>query len=154
MLKILRADSSLRPPFPTVFAEVSFQGDRSLEMKRHCPSDHFAAGWTAVLSLGRYDHTRGGHIVLWDWNVVVEMPPRSLFYFPSGVLRYSFLPVAPSEERCAIVFHSGGGLFLWAGCGYRPFSGVGPNSSSTGWERWQEAADLFSHSSSLAMDRP
>ncbi|KAK7035077.1 hypothetical protein R3P38DRAFT_2518604 [Favolaschia claudopus] len=39
---------------------------------------NLAFGWCAAQALGRFDHTKGGHLVLWDLNLVIEFPHGAL----------------------------------------------------------------------------
>ncbi|TFK84222.1 hypothetical protein K466DRAFT_456696, partial [Polyporus arcularius HHB13444] len=148
LFKVLEQDHTLHPPFETVFAEVTFDwAGSTTHVFKGVATNHYAGGWCAILTLGRYDHKRRGQIVFWDLNVVVELPPRSVIFIPSGIVRYSILAVAPHEQRCTMTLHSGGGLFLWAGCGYRAFpafSAAGQQFAHTGLDRWKDALSLFS----------
>jgi len=70
-------------------------------------------GWCAVTSMGRYDHTKGGHLVLWDLNLAVEFPPNSTIFIPSAILRHSNTAVGPAEHRSSVTQYNSAGLFRW-----------------------------------------
>ncbi|KAJ7606432.1 hypothetical protein B0H17DRAFT_1154057 [Mycena rosella] len=57
--------------------------------------------WLAITMLGEFDHTRGGHSILWDLGRVFEFPPGATILLP-GILRYSFAKVQPGETRYLI----------------------------------------------------
>lgn len=71
-------------------------------------------GWCAVTSLGAFDHTKGGHLVLWDLELVVEFPPHSTIFIPSAVLTHSNTTIGPTERRSSITQYNSSGLFRWA----------------------------------------
>src|SRR5882762_4619472 len=54
-----------------------------------CSFDHtnpgnLPFGWCAITALGPFDPTQGGHLVLWDLQLVIEFPPGSTILIPSA----------------------------------------------------------------------
>jgi hypothetical protein len=68
-------------------------------------------GWCAIQALGEFDPTKGGHLVLWDLNLIVEFPPGALILLPSATLVHSNVPVAPGEKRASFTQFSAGSIF-------------------------------------------
>jgi hypothetical protein len=66
-----------------------------------------------ITSLGTYDHQRGGHIVLWDENKVIELPSGATVMFVAGSKRYSFIPVARGQERFLFRQFCNAGVLRW-----------------------------------------
>jgi hypothetical protein len=52
--------------------------------------------WTTI---GKYDHKKGGGIILWDAKRMIEMPSGSTIVFPAGTKSFSWVGVAPNETR-------------------------------------------------------
>jgi hypothetical protein len=72
----------------------------------------------SVTSLGSYDHTKGGHLVLWDLNLAIEFPPYSTILFPSAMIRHSNVDIGPEEHRSSITQYNSHGLFRWVAYDY------------------------------------
>ncbi|TFK61426.1 hypothetical protein BDN72DRAFT_936115, partial [Pluteus cervinus] len=76
-------------------------------------------GLCAVQSLGRFDHTKGGHIVLWEAKVFAEFPPNSVILIPSATITHSNLPCQPHETRISFTQYCAGGLFRFVDNGFK-----------------------------------
>jgi hypothetical protein len=55
----------------------------------HIDFANLAWGWCAITSLGRFNPDLGGHLVLWDLNLVVRFPPGSTILIPSALFHHS-----------------------------------------------------------------
>ena len=101
----------------------------------------------AIVALGDYDPSKGGHLLLWDLKVAVRFPPGALIFLPSAILRHSNVAVGPSERRYSFTQYTAGGLFRWFECGFqsqKAFEAKGNKHRRTGWERWEEGVQRFS----------
>ncbi|TFK78156.1 hypothetical protein K466DRAFT_461735, partial [Polyporus arcularius HHB13444] len=67
----------------------------------------------AIVALRNYDPTLGGHLMLWDFQLIIESPPGALILILSAILRHSNTPVQEGEERMSFTQFSAGGLFCW-----------------------------------------
>jgi hypothetical protein len=56
----------------------------------------------------------GGHLVLWDFGLVIEFPP-----IPSAFLRHSNTSVCEGESQYSIIQYAAGGLFCWMYHGFK-----------------------------------
>ncbi|KZP03461.1 hypothetical protein FIBSPDRAFT_915308 [Athelia psychrophila] len=112
-----------------------------------CTFDHvdpanLPFGLCAVTALGDFDHTRGGHLVLWDLKLIIEFPAGSTALLPSAVLRHSNIATQPGETRNS---------------GMQPTAAYMESLSREDWEaemersaaRWQEGVRLYSTLTSL-----
>ncbi|KAJ7790243.1 hypothetical protein B0H14DRAFT_3501918, partial [Mycena olivaceomarginata] len=70
-------------------------------------------GWCAVQSMGRFDPTLGGHLILWDLKMVIEFPAGALILLPSATIAHSNVPVQDGDERISFTQFSLGGLFRY-----------------------------------------
>jgi hypothetical protein len=100
-------------------------------------------GWglCSITSLGSYDPTKGGHLILWDLGLVVEFPPYSTVFLPSAIVLHSNTPIAEGETRMAITQYNASGLFLWKAYGNMPQKVAG-KSTSAHW--WKNPRHMFS----------
>lgn len=99
-------------PFPAgVFAAAAFNCGPKVWTFKHRDVLNLPYGWCAVQALGRFDATKGGHLILWDLKLIIEFPPGTLILFPSATLLHSNIPVADDEERVSFTQWSAGGLF-------------------------------------------
>ncbi len=75
--------------------------------------------WCHITALGRYDPTKGGHIILFDLRVAVEFPPSASIFIPSGVARHANVAIQPGEMRQAFTQFCPGGLLRWVDGGFQ-----------------------------------
>ncbi|KAF9060393.1 hypothetical protein BDP27DRAFT_1493380, partial [Rhodocollybia butyracea] len=85
----------------------------------HVDAANLCFGWCSITALGKFDYTRGGHLILWDLGLYIRFPPGSTILIPSALLVHSNVPVAPGEERYSFVQYSSAGLFRWVENGFR-----------------------------------
>ncbi|KAJ7020974.1 hypothetical protein C8F04DRAFT_1213931 [Mycena alexandri] len=108
-----------------------------------------AFGWCAVQ--GKFDPTRGGHLVLWNLKLVIEFPPGALVLLPSAKIAHSNVPVADGDERVSFTQFSAGGIFRYIDNGCQTVEELA-NSDPEEYERlaariagrWQEGLNLLS----------
>lgn len=115
-----------------------------------------------VHSLGRFDYTKGGHLILWDLKLVIEFPPGSTILLPLSTLRHGNTTIQEGEERMSFTQYCAGGLIRWVKYGFR--SGVSLEETAAGRRfkarvdgdpdvRWREALNKFSNRDELVRDR-
>ncbi|KAG8963807.1 hypothetical protein FRC00_004996 [Tulasnella sp. 408] len=85
----------------------------------HRDIKNLANGICIVLVLGSFNHQLGGHIVLHEAALIVEMKPGEALFLPSAVVTHETIPIRSGETRYSLVFYSAGGLFRWQDCGSR-----------------------------------
>ncbi|KAJ7202014.1 hypothetical protein GGX14DRAFT_370630 [Mycena pura] len=79
----------------------------------HLDFANLAWGWCAVTALGDFDPDYGGHLILWDWKLVIRFPPGSTILIPSTLLRHSNTRIRKFERRSSFVQYTAGALFRW-----------------------------------------
>lgn len=72
--------------------------------------------WTTI---GKYDHKKGGGIILWDAKRMIEMPSGSTIVFPAGTKSFSWVGVAPNETRFLVRQFCHAGVVRWVEKGGR-----------------------------------
>jgi len=123
------------------FSAVTFNLGPDACTKPHKDSWDLTWGWCAVTSLGNFDHTKGGHLVLWDLGMVVEFPPHSTILFPSTIITHSNTAIQDGEWRSSVTQYNVAGLFRWVAYGHS-LNREGP--SGTDW--WDNFNHMFSTS--------
>lgn len=148
MHTLLDDNPALEPNFKnSVFGGATF--NLSPQVFTHIHTDHLnlPAGWCAISAIGNFDPKEGGHLVLWDLNLMIEFPPGALVLIPSAVLRHSNTAVRPSESRSSFTQYSAGGLFRWVACGcksQKDFLAGGGMYNIDGEERWLRSVGMWS----------
>lgn len=111
----------------------------------------------AITALGNFDHTLGGHLVLWDLKLVIEFPAGATILLPSATLRHSNIAVQDGETRYSFSQYAAGGLFRWVDQGMQCAKAFWESLSDDEWEaemakseaRWRKGVKLFSTLTSL-----
>jgi len=68
--------------------------------------------------MGPYDHKKGGHLVLFNIDRIIEFPPGSHILIPSAVMRHANMAIQPHERRMGFTQYTAGGLFRWVDQGF------------------------------------
>ncbi|KAJ7718175.1 hypothetical protein B0H14DRAFT_2412564 [Mycena olivaceomarginata] len=127
----------LNRPFPkSVFSSAAFNFGPRVWTFKHRDICNLAFGWCAVQSLGPFNVAKGGHLVLWDLQMVVEFPAGALILLPSATVAHSNVVVEVGEERISFTQFTSGGLFRWVdngGCTAGELEREDPDE----WERMQ-----------------
>ena len=98
-------------------ATVNF-GPRTTCFK-HKDFNNLAFGWCAITSLGNFDPSRGGHLILWELGLVITFPAGATVLIPSACISHSNTAVRPDETRYSFTQYSAGGLFRWVERGFQ-----------------------------------
>ncbi len=135
------------------FACASFNlGPQSVSYV-HCDHLNLPFGLCTITALGDFDYHLGGHLVLWDLEMIIEFPPGTTILIPSAILRHSNTALADtSERRYAFVQYSAGALFRWVECDFqtqKTFFAAGRKFVQSGVQRWQRGVGMFSKLSDL-----
>ncbi len=141
-------DPTLRRNFHhNVFACATFNVGPNTMTHKHLDFLNLPYGMCAVTPLGNYDHTRGGHIVLWELRMIIEFPPMCSGLIPSGVISHSNIAIQPGETRHSFTQYSAGGLFRWRAAGYQTLKNLrkgGGELPGSGHERWKSGVEMWS----------
>jgi hypothetical protein len=116
-----------------------------------------AAGWCHITAMGQYDHTKGGHLVLFDIGRIIEFPPGSHILIPSAVMRHANTALQPGETRVGLTQYAAGALFRWVDSGFckseRATSEVRARMATEAPIRFETLLNLYSKPDGLAHDR-
>ena len=86
-----------------------------------------APNWCAITALGRFNPDRGGHIILWEYRLIVRFPPGSTICIPSATVTHSNVQVARGEVRMSFTQYTAAGLFRWAACKFQSMQDFSKN---------------------------
>ncbi|KAJ6522138.1 hypothetical protein DFH09DRAFT_938493, partial [Mycena vulgaris] len=150
--KLRKEHPDLRRPFThSAFFCTAFNFGRNVWTFKHRDTLNLAYGWCAVQALGNFDPKHGGHLVLWDLNLVVEFPPGALILIPSATIAHSNVPVRDDEERVSFTQFSVGGIFRYVDNGCRTEKQLeeeDPEQYAQLMElkagRWEEGLNMYS----------
>lgn len=59
---------------------------------------------------GDYDWTAGGHLILHEAQLVIQLRPGDLILFPSALVTHANIPVSAGESRYSLTAYSAGAL--------------------------------------------
>lgn len=111
---MLARDLSLAENFNEgAWAAMTVDSGRQTVACPHTDPGNLAFGWSCITSLGDFDPQEGGHLVLWDVNIVVTFPPGYVVFILSAVVLHSNTPISPTEHRYSMTQYSAAGLFRW-----------------------------------------
>jgi hypothetical protein len=120
MARLFAHDSTLRRIFPNyVWPAATFNFGPITITFPHIDPGNLAWGWCSIAALGRFDPTKGGHIVLWDLGIIIEFPPGSTILVPSALVVHSNTPIQDGETRYSFTQYCAGGLFRYIANGFR-----------------------------------
>ncbi|KIY61874.1 hypothetical protein CYLTODRAFT_314150, partial [Cylindrobasidium torrendii FP15055 ss-10] len=72
-------------------------------------------GWNPVTVFGPFDHTKGGHIVLEDFNIMIQAPHGTSYAIMGACVSHGNAPLADptTEHRSSFTQYMPGGLRRW-----------------------------------------
>lgn len=124
----------------------------------HLDLKNLAAGLCVIAVFGDFDHKLGGHLILHELKLVVEMQPGDAIFIPSAVITHANIPIARGETRQSLVLYSAGGLFRWTAAGkktHTQWKRDDPKAfeahQKEGEKRWREGWNLFLNVSDLKL---
>ncbi|KAK6996432.1 hypothetical protein R3P38DRAFT_2365373, partial [Favolaschia claudopus] len=99
----------------SVFSAITIElgGPHFRTDHRGVPWEYEPASWAILTAIGNYRPVNRGHIIFWDFGLVVQFPPGATILIPPGLIRYSFVKVAEHHTRYSIL--------QWAGAGIQRF---------------------------------
>ncbi|KAJ7824906.1 hypothetical protein B0H14DRAFT_2369278, partial [Mycena olivaceomarginata] len=85
----------------------------------HVDHANKADGMCLIGALGEFDPDLGGHLVCWDYNLIIRFPPGCSILIPSAVVTHSNTPIQDGEEQFSLIQYSAGSLFRWVANGFK-----------------------------------
>ncbi|KAF7793621.1 hypothetical protein EIP86_004735 [Pleurotus ostreatoroseus] len=147
--------------FPrSVFPTATFNLGPQVATLEHVDSTNLPFGWCAIYASGNFDPKRGGHLIFRKLRLVVEFPPGSVVFVPSGTLQHGNTAIQEHETRRSFTQYAPGGLFRWVYYGFRSEKMLElvdeerlTHSTDSAPARIKNAIGMFSTANSLHRDR-
>ena len=77
------SEEELRRVWPrTPWAATTFNFGPQTVCFKHIDYNNLAFGWCAITALGTFDHTKGGHLILWDLGIIIEFRAGCMIPIP------------------------------------------------------------------------
>jgi len=84
----------------------------------HRNTKNLPFGLCAVTTLGNFDSTKEGHLVLPDLCLIIQFPANSTILLPSVTLIHANTPVQEGESHMSFIQFAVGNLFCYVDCGF------------------------------------
>jgi len=145
----------------SIFPAASFNCGPQTVSLDHTDYNNLSHGLCALTALGKYDHTLGGHLILFGLKLVAQFPSGSTALIPSGCMDHGNTPIREGETRLSIAQYAAGGLFRWVAYGFRSAKSLLKSNAGKALkqkidkeagERWREGLALFSTMDGLQAD--
>ncbi|KAJ7185972.1 hypothetical protein C8R46DRAFT_881604, partial [Mycena filopes] len=141
----------LFPEAMSVFAACTFNFGPNTVTFPHVDAANLAWGWCCITALGNFNPDLGGHLILWDLNLVIRFPPGSTIMIPSALLRHSNASIQQGETRYSFTQYTAGSLFRWIHNGNRSNKSVLANATPSDLDgreqqrarRWEDGLRMF-----------
>ncbi|CCA75291.1 hypothetical protein PIIN_09275, partial [Serendipita indica DSM 11827] len=74
----------------------------------HCDAANISYGICAVMPVGLFEPSQGGHLVLHKLKIVLEVQPGNVVFLPSALIMHSNIPLPNGAKRQSVVWWSCG----------------------------------------------
>jgi DNA segregation ATPase FtsK/SpoIIIE-like protein len=79
----------------------------------HTDHNNLSHGWCSITPLGDFNPTLRGHLVLWNFKLIIEFPLGSTILILLSIIVHSNTPIKPNKTRNSIVQYASGHLYRW-----------------------------------------
>jgi hypothetical protein len=90
----------------------------------HTDGKNFGCGLCFISPYGFFDYTAGGHLVLHELKLILELPPGAIAFIPSALITHSNIPIAAGERRQAFTGYTPARMFQWVENGFKKIEDV------------------------------
>jgi hypothetical protein len=84
----------------------------------HVDALNLSTGLCLVIPLGNFDPRKGGHLILHELRLFLELPPGSIVLFPSAIISHENVTISDGESRRAFTGFTPAFMFQWAENGF------------------------------------
>lgn len=109
-----------RPSAHLPFAGMTLNTGPTTVVEAHRDSNNRVDGVCFTTGLGPFDHEKGGHLVLHEPQLIIELPPGYTLAFPSACITHEGLPISHEEARMSFTAYSAGALFRYEENDFQP----------------------------------
>lgn len=134
-------------PFPNLpFTSFTLNVDRQCICLPHVDGSNLSFGLCLICPFGKFNHRKGGHLVLHDLHLILELSPGSIAFIPSALIIHSNLGIGHGETRHAITAYTPANIFRWCLDGLQLSPNRSPEEQDrVGRMRWKYGKSLFPH---------
>ncbi|KAF9439749.1 hypothetical protein P691DRAFT_689879, partial [Macrolepiota fuliginosa MF-IS2] len=111
---VVQRNPNLKAIFPKSVFSTCCINFGPVTTRPHRDVQNYPFGLCAIQALGMFDHTKGGHLVLWEANLALEFPAGATALIPSSLITHSNTPISGSEKRASFVQYTQGELLRYA----------------------------------------
>jgi hypothetical protein len=79
----------------------------------HVDGNNLTSGLCLVIPFGNFNPQNGGHLILHELRMVLELPPGSIVLFPSAIISHENIAVEAHQERRSLTAYTPGSMFQW-----------------------------------------
>ncbi|KAH9482317.1 hypothetical protein JR316_0004415 [Psilocybe cubensis] len=135
----------------SIFPAAAFNLGPSVVTFRHRDMKNCPFGMCSIQALGKFDPTKGGHLIVWELGLIIKFPAGSTILLPSATLSHSNVTIGKDEERASFTQFCHGGLFRWVDYGFQTEKSLCESNPTLYAEvcrlrpqRWQVGLNLLS----------
>jgi len=145
----------------SIFPAVSFNCGPTTVSLKHVDSGNLSHNFCPLTALGNFDHTKGGHAILFNLKLFIQFPSGSTILIPSACVGHGNTPVQEGESRLSIAQYASGGLFRWVAYGFKSAKALLKTAAGRSQKaqidqeegaRWAEGIAMFSTADGLKGD--
>jgi hypothetical protein len=150
---LLAQKTHLRRNFDkSIFTSAAFNFGPNVCTFSHRDCMNCPFGWCAIQSLGNFDHTLSGHLVIEELKLLIEFPPGCLILLPSAVLTHANTTIQTGEVRASFTQYAAGGLFRYVDNGFQTQDELQASVSEEEFRakmkrketRWKQGLEMYS----------
>ncbi|EJD41152.1 hypothetical protein AURDEDRAFT_69181, partial [Auricularia subglabra TFB-10046 SS5] len=104
----------------------------------HRDAQNWPKGICPAMALGDFDHTKGGHFVMEESKVVLELMSGDIILFLSSLITHGNAPLCPGDVRMSWTCWMAGGLVRWLAAGCALVSSLTTGSQQQEYSRRSE----------------
>lgn len=141
----------LRQPLKHLpFSGVTINLGQQTCCQPHRDSGNFAGGPCLVCPLGDFDPQKGGHLVLHEPKLILELAPGCCVFIPSACITHENIPIQAGETRNSFTGYMAGAILQWIDQGFKTQTDPSFQKLSKdeqirlGQVRWEKTWSLFS----------
>jgi hypothetical protein len=103
-----------QPPIPNLpFTSYTLNVDYQCICEPHVDGSNLAFGLCLICPFGKFDHKKGGHLVLHDLKIILEFAPGSIAFIPSALITHENIGIKCRETRHAVTAYTPASIFRY-----------------------------------------
>ncbi|KAJ8085940.1 hypothetical protein PM082_004759 [Marasmius tenuissimus] len=111
-----------------IFTAAAFNFGGRVRTIQHRDHLNWPFGLCVITALGRFNAKRSAHLVLKEFNLVVDFPHASTAAIPSACITHFNTAIAPGDTRTSFTQYTAGAIFRWVENGFRTNKAVNLSS--------------------------